>query len=129
MKKPPKGIKGFRRKLREAKQVSTATIRKAMNAASEALDRQSQEVIALRRILISERAQVIYYTEKYRSMVMRECLDLVPHGFLDLSEADQEKYIKLAIKELNSDATIVPHDPEAAAAQQTSADLGKKIIH
>lgn len=107
--KQPKGIKGFKKKLRQQTLATNAEIRRAMKTASKAIDQQSQELSALRRILISERAQVIYYTEKYRAMVMRECLDVAPKGFLDLKEDEQTKYIKQAIQELNSPESIVPH--------------------
>ncbi len=127
MRKEPTGMKGFKKKLRETKQIAAAEVKRALLEASKALDRQTQEITALRRILISERAQIIYYTEKYRSHVARECVELVAKGFLDLSEEQQTQYIKLAIAELNGDATIVPHDAEAAKVQTESAQLGKKI--
>lgn len=127
--KIPKGNKGLRRKLHHEQQISRLEIKRAMKEASEALDRQTQELVALRRIIISERAQIIYYTEKYRAHVARECLELVAVGFLDLSEQEQERYITLAIKEMQEGYGLVPHDSEAAAVQEESANLGKKIIH
>jgi predicted MarR family transcription regulator len=123
----PKGIKGIRAKLARQKSIAATEVKRALMEASKALDRQTQEITALRRIIISERAQIIYYTEKYRSFIARECVELVAIGFLDLSEAQQEHYIKLSIKELNGEASIVPHDSEAAAVQTESAALGKKI--
>lgn len=124
-KENPKGMKGIRAKLARQKQATTAEVKRALLEAAKAIEQQGQELTALRRIIISERAQVIYYTEKYRSFVSRECVELVAVGFLDLSEAQQEHYIKLSIAELNGEASIVPHDAEAAAVE---ADSGKKII-
>lgn len=128
MKKEPKGVKGWKARLRKVKQISARETRQALLAASDAIDRQAQELVAMRRILYSERAQIIYYTDKYRSMVDRQCLDPVAVGFLDLPEDHQSHYIKLAIKELTGDATIVPHDPEAAQVKTDSKDLAKRII-
>lgn len=123
----PKGMKGIRAKLARQKAIAAVEVKRALIEASKALDRQTQELVALRRIIISERAQIIYYTEKYRAHASRECVELVAIGFLDLTEAQQEHYIKLAVTELNGDASIVPHDAEAAAVQADSAELGKKI--
>jgi len=128
MRKQPTGMKGFKKKLRETKAIAASEVKRALMEASKALDRQTQELVALRRIIISERAQIIYYTEKYRAFAARECVEPMAIGFLELTEAQQEHYIKLAIQELNGDATIVPHDSEAAAVQTQSAELGKKII-
>ena len=55
-------------------------------------------------------------------------LELTAVGFLDLSEEVQEKFVKLAIQELQCDAQIVAHDAEAAKVGEESAQLGKKII-
>ena len=128
MAKQPKGIKGMKRKLRTQKAMTNTSIKHAMQAASEAIDRLSQECQALHRILISERAQVIYYTEKYAAFVKRECVELVAKGFLDLTEAEQEGFIKRAVAELHGGAAIVPRDTDAAAAGEQAGQLGKKII-
>lgn len=109
----PKGKKGMKRKLRETKALTAAAIKSAMLAASQSLDSQAQEIIALKRILISERAQVIYYTEKYSQFIQGKCFDRVPIGFLELAESEQEVFIKQAIKELSDNQGIVPHDQEA----------------
>lgn len=128
MSKQPKGIKGTKRQLRTMQTISRIEIKRAMKAASEAIDHQSQENQALRRIIISERAQVIYYAEKYQAHVARECLELVAKGFLDLSEEQQEVYVKRAIQELNVGGEIGAHDADSAAVGEESAKLGKKII-
>jgi hypothetical protein len=128
MSKQPKGVKGMRRKLHAQQEISRFEIKRAMKEASEALDRQTQEIAALKRIIIGERAQVIYYTEKYRGHVAREVLELVAVGFLDLGEEQQEKYVKLAIKEMETGYGLIAHDSEAAKVQEESATLGKKII-
>jgi len=127
VKKQPTSITAGKNQLKHAKANAFEEINKALSAASEAIDELNQVNLAMRRILISERAQVIYYTEKYRAFVCRECVEVVAIGFLDLSEGQQEKYIKLAVVELQGDAAILPHDPEAAKVEE-SAEPGKKII-
>jgi len=116
------------RELKKARRMTALQIREAMNEASQALDAQSQEITALKRILISERAQVIYYSDKYLAFLRHECVDVAPVNFLDLEEAQQEPYIKRAIKELSDAQGIVPHDKDALEAQQHTATVAKKII-
>lgn len=128
MSKAPKGIKGTKAKLRRQKQLTSAEVRRALLEASKAIDQQSQEIAALKRIITAERAQVIYYQEKYVAMVKRECVDVVAVGWLNLEEKQQLEFTKKAIVELYSDATIAPHDADAEKTQAESADLGKKII-
>lgn len=83
---------------------------KAMKAASEAIDRQAQELIALRRILISERAQLIFYTDRCVAYAERRCLDVVVPNFLDQADEVKEAYIKKAALELTQDEAIAPHE-------------------
>lgn len=128
MGKNPKGIKGFRRKLQAAKTVAIVEMKRAMREASIALDQQAQEIIALKRILISERAQVIYYTSKYESFIHRACAEVRAVGFLDLPEAEQEVFVKRAVKELSDSQGLVPHDADAAAAADEMHDTAKKLI-
>jgi hypothetical protein len=128
MSKLPKGNKGLRAKLRKEKLISAIEIRRAMKEASDAIDSLTQELISLKRILISERAQVIYYSDKYLAFLQRECLDLVAQNFLDLDESLQEPYVKRAIKELSDAQGIVPHDKDAQEAQQQAATVAKKLI-
>jgi len=123
MKKKPRSVIAAKNRLKHEVEHNSEQILQAMQEAMDALDQKSQEAIALRRIIISERAQVIYYTEKYRAHVARECLELSATGFLDLTEEQQEKYVKLAIKELECADGTIPHDPEAAKVEP-----GKKII-
>lgn len=125
MKKQPQSITAGKNSLRHAKQEASAEIEQALIAASEAIDQVSQENLALRRILISERAQVIYYSGKYQAFVKRECVEVLAVGFLDLPEDRQEELIKLAVQELHGEPAINPHDPEENSA---SAETGKKII-
>lgn len=115
------GKKGLRRRLRDQQVATSFEIRRALTEASKALDESVSELNALRRILISERAQVVYYTEKYRQMVMRECLDVAPRGFLELTEEEQTVFITQAVKELRGDS-MVPHDPEALKAAEQEGD-------
>jgi len=128
MSKFPKGHKGLRRKLRDEKQVAAIEIKRAMLEASKALDEQAQELVALKRILISERAQVIFYTDKYEAFLKGECMDVKAVGFLDLDETLQEPYVKRAIVELSDAQGIVPHDQDAANVQKQSLSVAKKII-
>jgi len=79
----------------------------AMEAASDAIDtlsaertRLSDENLALRKIIIGERGEAIYYRDKYLAFIKRECVELVAVPFRDLAEAEQESYIKKAILEL-----------------------------
>jgi hypothetical protein len=126
--KLPKGNKGLRAKLRREKAIATAEIKRALMEASKAIDDLQQEVLALKRILISERAQVIYYTDKYQAFIERRCVDIQPQGFLEMDEAAQEPYVKRAVQELSDSQGIVPHDRDAEQVQQQSATVAKKII-
>lgn len=127
-KKTPSGIKGFRRKLQAAKAQTFVAMKQAMNEASIALDQQTEEINALKRLLISERAQVIYFTDKYVSCLKLKCFDVEPQGFLDLPEAKQEPYVVRAVKELSGAQGIVPHDPKAAASADETRTTAKKLI-
>jgi hypothetical protein len=113
----------MQRRLDQVKKMTTKAVAAAMNAASEALDARLQEIAALKRILISERAQVIYYTDKYQKFTDGKCFDVVAIGFLSLPESEQEIFIKQAIKELSDNQGIVPHDQDAVEPQTE-----KKII-
>lgn len=124
MSKPPKGIKGMRRKLLQQTVSTNREMKKAILAAGEAIDAQSQELGAMRRILISERAQVIYYTDKYLACLKKQCVDLVPVSFLELEETVQEPYIKRAIQELAVGEGVVPHEQGA----EPPLTVAKKII-
>lgn len=128
MSKFPKGNKGLRRKLAQEKQITTMEVKRALLEASKALDSQTQELVALKRILISERAQVIYYTDKYVACLRGECLDLKPMNFLDLEEAQQERYVKQAVTELSDANAVVPHDAAIAETQEQTKTVAKKIV-
>lgn len=124
----PKGNKGLRAKLRREKQITAAETRRALMEASKALDQQSEELVALKRIVISERAQVIYYSDKYLACLNKECCDVTAVNFLDLDESLQEPYVRRAVQELSDAQGIVPHDRDAEGIQQQSATVAKKII-
>lgn len=111
MKKPPKGIKGFKRRLRDQKNVTAKQINQAMRAAEQAIDSQAAEILALKRILIAERAQLIFYTDRCVAYAEKRCLDILVPNFLDLEDSLKEPYIKRAVHELSQDESIVPHDP------------------
>lgn len=126
MSREPKGQKGMRRKLLREMLISNKEAKKAIFEASKVMDLQTEEIKALRRILISERAQVIYYTDKYLACLKKECLDLQPVGFLCLPESEQEPYVKRAIEELSDAQGVVPHDQDARHPQTTT--VAKNII-
>lgn len=113
MSREPRGQKGLRRKLLRETLMANKEAKKAILEAAKALDSQTEEIKALRRILVSERAQVIYYTDKYLACLKKECLDLQAIGFLGLSESEQEPYVKRAIEELSDAQGVVPHDQNA----------------
>ncbi len=126
--KEPKGLKGFKRKLRAQKQLTQKEIKQAMLEASNAIDRQAQEIAALKRIIIGERAQLIFYTDKAVAYARGKCLDPMVPNFLDQPEDLKESYIKRAMQELESDQSIVPHDPEAAQAAKDADQIGRGIV-
>lgn len=108
----PKGAKGQRRQLQKQKQLTAAEVRKAMLEASKAIDELSQELNALRRVLIAERAQVIYYTEMALGYSKRTIVEPVLKGFLQLTEEQRMAYTKQAVQELSSETgeeKITPH--------------------
>jgi hypothetical protein len=122
-KKKPHSFTAAKNRLKHDMTANAEEILLAMQEASDAIDQKVQECAALRRIIIAERAQVIYYTEKYRSFAARECVEPFAIGFLDLSEAQQEKYVKLAIQELNVQEGTIPHEAEEAKAPEA----GKRV--
>lgn len=126
--KPPKGKKGLRAKLCREKQITTVEVKRALTEASKALDSQTQELVALKRILISERAQVIFYSDKYIACLRGECIDLKPQNFLELEESLQERYVKQAVTELANSNAVVPHDSDVANTQEAASSVAKKII-
>ena len=114
--KGPKSIESKRQKLMDQALKTNRLQAKAMKAASLALDQQSQELIALRRILISERAQLIFYTERCIAYAEHRCLDLVVPDFMKMPEEVQEEFVKRAAIELAG--KVEPHDPEPKVTLQ-----------
>lgn len=115
MSNTPKGKKGMRRKLMQQQATTINEVRRAMLACSQALDEQIAEIIALKRVVISERAQVIFYSEKYVSCLKHECLDLSPIDFLKLSAEKQEPFVRRAAEELITNGQpIAPFDPDVS---------------
>jgi len=127
MPKLPKGKKGLRARLRHESRIASSEIKKAMAAASEAIDRLTQEVQALQRIIIAERAQLIYYTDVALKYARREILDVALPGWLDQPDEVKEPYIQRAVAELSSGAAIVPHDAAAADAKAGADSTGRQI--
>lgn len=128
MSKFPKGNKGMRRKLQREKAIAAVNVKQAMHEASKALDEQQHEIVALHRILISERAQVIFYSDKYLACLRKECVDPGPVNFLTLDESVQEPYVKRAVQELSDAQGIVPHDRDAEQTKQQAQTIAKRII-
>ena len=123
--KKPHGIKGTRQKLLQQAIQTNRTQHRAIVAASRAMDEQTQELISLRRIIISERAQVIFYTDRCIAYAENRCLDVKVPNFLEQPDEVKEGYIRRAVTELSIDAAIVPHDPEA---QKQLAESARKIV-
>lgn len=107
----PKSTESKRQKLISESRATARLTAKAMKAASDTIDAQSQELIALRRILISERAQLIFYTERCLDYAERRCLDLVVPNFMELAEDVQEEFVKRAYTELTGE--VRPHEAES----------------
>jgi len=127
MPKLPKGKKGLRAKLRREKALATGEIKRAMAAASQAIDRLTQETQALQRIIIAERAQLIFYTEIALKYARREMLDVAVPNWMAQADQVKESFIKRAVEELSAGAAIVPHDAVATEAQAGAADVGRRI--
>lgn len=118
----PKGPKGMKRKLQRVRKETASAVKFAMVEASKAIDQQGQEIIALRRIIISERAQLIFYCEKYQQAIAGQLFDLEAVDFLKMPEEQQEIFVKRAVRELN-DGEITAHEP-----QQTVSPAAKRLI-
>lgn len=125
MKKQPKGVKGMRRRFRDLKNITASEIRRAMAAASKAIDEQAAEILALKRILIAERAQLIFYTDRCVAYAEKRCLDVLVPNFLDLEDEKKEPYIKRAVEELSQENSIVPHETQP---QQEPTERRRGII-
>lgn len=92
-----------KKKLADTTKLTNAQVKKAMLEASVAIDRLSGEVASLKQIIISERAQLIYFTELAVGYAKHEIVDITIKNFSDLPEDKQEAYIKQAIRELGSE--------------------------
>jgi hypothetical protein len=99
-----------KKKLAEATKLSTAEVTRALAEASKAIDRLGAENAGLRRIIVAERAQVIYYTDQAVAFAERKTLDLALKPFQELNDEQREAFVKRAIVELEG-----PEDPPAIA--------------
>jgi hypothetical protein len=97
-----------KKKLTATKELTTREVGAAMAEASQAIDHLSQEVQALKRIIVAERAQVIYYTERALAFMKRETAEVTLVNFADLPEDKQQRFVVQAIKELGSDESPSP---------------------
>jgi hypothetical protein len=126
MKKQPTSITAAKNQRKHEKEQTDAQVYFAMEAASDAIDilsadrtRLTAENVALRKIIIGERGEAIYYRDKYLAFVKRECVEFVPIPFRDLPEAEQESYVKKAILELEC---------EEKPAENKTLEMPKKVI-
>jgi hypothetical protein len=94
------------KQLLDQKKLTSREVARALQEASDAIDRLSAENHQLRRIVVAERAQVIHYTEEALAFAQHKKLDLDVRNFADLLEADREGYIKRAIAELAADPEV-----------------------
>jgi len=101
-----------KKKLAAQKKLTAAEVNRALLEASAAIDRQGAEIAALKRIIVSERAQLIYFMELTVKYAKREILDISPVSFHDLAEEVREEYVKRAIKELEQDEGPAPREQE-----------------
>jgi hypothetical protein len=133
VKKPDRNA-AAKKKLRKEKVMTSVDVATAMKEASAAIDRLSSEAAALRRIIIAERAQVIYYTDQALGYSRREILDVALKGFDQIPEERQQLYVQRAIAELGSEEAMIPHEVSGAKGQkEAGADTAKKgkieIVH
>jgi hypothetical protein len=90
MRKP----KSLAKQLREQQSQTAKTVKAAMEAAMEKIDAQADKITALEKIIVGERAEALYYIEKYIAVSPQ------PVPFRDLSEDEQTKYCVQALKAL-----------------------------
>lgn len=90
MRKP----KSLKRQLQIQEAKTAQTVRAAIEAASSAIDDLTQRNTALERIIIGERAEALYYIEKYLALSPQ------PIPFRDLTEDQQTAFHVKAIKDL-----------------------------
>lgn len=125
-------MSGKKTKLERVKQTSAREMTRAMVEAAKAIDRLTLKEISLRKangalaetvetlkkIIISERAQLIYYTQKALDFMHHKDVSVVLTNFADLPESAQEAYVKKAIAEVGSDSPIVPHEEVKAVEEK-----------
>jgi predicted ribosome-associated RNA-binding protein Tma20 len=118
-------------KFKKAKDLTTQEVTRALNAASMSIDGLQAQVASMRRMIITERAQVIYYTDQALAFCRRETVAVTVIGFADLEDPIKEAYVKKAILELEGDQTTVPHTagPAGPEGGKLVDAHGKPIIH
>jgi hypothetical protein len=102
-----------------------------MQQASNAIDHLTQEVTSLKRIIVAERAQLIYYTERALAFMRREDVSVELTNFSDLPEERKQGYVEQAIRKLGSDQAVIPHSTPGQPSNIVSmedqpTDPGKK---
>lgn len=118
-------------KLKKLKDLSVAEMTRAMQAASMSIDSLSAQVASMRRMVITERAQVIYYTDQALAFCRRETVAVTVVNFAELEDAIKEAYVKKAIFELEGDQETVQHTPGPAGPPKSKLvdASGKPIIN
>lgn len=118
-------------KLKKMKDLTSQEVTRALQAASMSLDGLQAQVASLRRMVITERAQVIYYTDQALAFCRRETVAVTVVNFADLEEPIKEAYVKKAILELEGDQETVQHTPGPAGPPKSKLvdASGKPIIN
>ena len=111
-------------KLKKQKRVTAVQITEALQEAGKALDQLGSENAALRRIIVSERAQLIYYMEMAEGFSKGEKILGTLQNFMELPEPSKQAYVKKAIEELGK-GPIEP--PKLADAQGREITPGVKV--
>lgn len=101
-------------KLTQVKDLTTKEVTRALRAASMSIDNLNIQLSSMRRMVITERAQVIYYTDQALAFCRRETVAITVVNFADLEEPIKEAYVKKAIFELEGDQENVQHTPGPA---------------
>lgn len=120
--------------LDKVQKTSADEVSKAMVEAAKAIDTLTAEKLSLRRanvglydmvqqlkkIIISERAQLIYYTQKALDFMHRKDVSVTLTNFADLSQEQQEEFVKRAVVEVGSDSPIIPHEELKVAEEKAN---------
>jgi len=116
-------------KFKQVKELTAKETARALRAASMAIDSLNAQCAQMRRMVITERAQVIYYTDQALAFCRRETVAVTVVNFADLDDAIKEAYVKKAILELEGDQETVQHTPGPAGPPKSKlVDAGGRPI-